>query len=62
MEKSWETSVVEFFSKKLQAVFVTFPGMNSTVDIFLGTFWREKRLFKFYFKIGQNNFSYMSGS
>ena len=36
MEKFWETTAVELFSKKLQtAVSVTFPEMNSTVDIFL---------------------------
>ena len=32
-------TAVELFSEKVQAaVSVTFPKMNSTVDIFLGTF------------------------
>ena len=58
-----ETTEVEFFSKNVQAaVSVTFPEMNSTVDIFLRSFWRQKQHFLFCFKIGQNNFSYMCGS
>ena len=58
-----ETTEVEFFSKNVQAaVSVTFPEMNSTVDIFLQSFWRQKQHFLFCFKIGQNNFSYMCGS
>ena len=52
--------MVELFFKKLEAVVsVTFPEMNSSVDIFLRTFWRQKQLFLFCFKIDQNNFSYV---
>ena len=54
---------MELFFKKLEAVVsVTFPEMNSSVDIFLRTYWRQKQLFLFCFKIDQNNFSYMCGS
>ena len=62
-KKKKKVAIVELFFKKLEAVVsVTFPEMNSSVDIFLRTYWRQKQLFLFCFKIDQNNFSYMCGS